>query len=216
MFDKKLEVISSNLFPQFKSLKQLMSDTNHIFHWDRLAYSDSQILYEKAVDCYGRKQYEKAAELFVQAAVKVKKSPDDYWKMMYCACESTLWSGNPTALVDYTYELYEQYHGFPKWLDKELGLCGIAHCLLADSCRDKEEKEELINRAGVFLMQYFEKTGYFKDYVNELPYYIFFGYACYHEKGQLCLLSYATEMRTGLPAVYREKVVDAWKQLGIL
>lgn len=218
IINKLLQFLSDNMYPQFKTWEQLLQDTNYIFKWDRLLKEDYQIAYEKALKYVAKKDFYKASMMFAEAAGKGARTKNDdwIWGMMYCSCESILWYGNPEALVQFCYDMQECFDDFPKWMDAKMGICGIAHCLLGEVKKEINDKKHLFYLSGWFLMQYFEKTGYFKNYANELPYYIIFGYVCYMNGGEECLLSYAMDVKQKLPKEYALKVFSAWKQMKII
>ena len=62
--NKLLQFLSDNMFSQFKTWDQLLSDTNKIFKWDRLVKEDYQILYEKGLEYAGQRNYKKYVHFY--------------------------------------------------------------------------------------------------------------------------------------------------------
>ena len=213
------KIIADNMFPQFKSWEQLLHDTNHIFHWDNLLKEDYQIEYEKALKYAKRKEFHKASEAFAKAAtMAVSKRQEEISKYLtYCFCEATLRCGNPEALVQFTQEMYE-YHNrkFPKWMVEKLGMCGIAYALMADDTKDLSSAKELYRVSGWLLTEYFNETGDFKDYNNEIIYYTFYGYILHKTNNDAALLAYLTELRNNVPTDCIHTVIKWWEKLGIV
>lgn len=211
--NKLLQLVFDNMFPQFKTWEQLLSDTNWIFKWDKLVKDESQILYEKGLEYAKRKDYKKAGETFYKAATleENKKQMEATYKMLYCAWECALLCGNPEPLAMYTGEMYAIYKNkIPNWLTERLGMCAVAHVGYADIVKDKKEAAEYNRLAGWLFTQYFDKTGDYKDFEKEWIFYVFYGYSTYKVGGAEYFASYAYDMKKHVPEKYVRKVLECW------
>lgn len=214
--NKLMQFLSDNMFSQFKTWDQLLSDTNKIFKWDRLVKEDYQILYEKGLEYAGQRNYKKAGETFYKAAslAERKKQDEMAQKMLYCAWECALWCGNPEPLTMYTGEMYSTYNNkIPSWLVERLGTCAMAHVGYAEMIKDKKKSAEYHRLGGWLFTQYFNKTGDYKDYDNEWIFYVFYGYSTFKVGGAEYFASYVYDMKKHVPEKYVRKVLKCWDEM---
>lgn len=218
MVNKVLNIMSNNMYPQFKSWEQLLHDTNDFFHWDRLLKEDYQLQYEKAMKYVKVKDYKRAGEEFYNAAILAerKKKRDLSEFFSFSAWESALWYGNPEPLIGFTQEIYQIHHDtWPVWIEKKFGICAVAYLVQADSSKDRHEALTLYKISGWFLSLYFEKTGDFKNYEKEWIYYVMYGYCIYQIKNSKAFISFYFDMCRNVPERYCDMVREKWKELGL-